>query len=64
MPRIVADKDKAKARMEMRLTEQDKSDFREAAEIAGANDPSEWARTVLRVAARELIGSSTRKKKR
>jgi uncharacterized protein (DUF1778 family) len=61
MPRVVPEKDKKKARMEMRITEQDQEDFAQAAEIAGANDASEWARTVLRVQARELI--SKRKKR-
>lgn len=62
MPRVVQDKDKKKARMEMRITEQDQEDFAQAAKVAGANDASEWARTVLRVTARELIDRPKKKR--
>lgn len=64
MPRVVAEKDKAKARMEMRITEQDQEDFAQAAEIAGANNASEWARSALRVLARDLIANNPTKKKK
>lgn len=64
MPRVVADEDKKKARMEMRITEEDRDIFAQAAKIAGANDSSEWARAALRVLAWKLIEDHEARKKK
>lgn len=63
MPRVVQDKDKQKARMEMRITEQDRDDFDEAAKLAGSNNASEWGRALMRREARTLIDAAKKKKR-
>ncbi len=61
---MATSKANSKTRLQMRLTEEERDLFDRAATLAGANDASEWGRSLLRVRARKIIADSAEKKKK
>ncbi len=63
MPRVVSDVDKKKARLEMRINDEDQKLFDQAVVIAEASSISEWARSEMWAEALRLTEASDKKKR-